>query len=1058
MPDPAACRAVLIGTGDYAKAQGVPAVANNLTALADVLTSPGSWGLAREHCRVLAGPSAAQAIDAVRTAAAEATDALLVYVAGHGRCASGGGDLSFVAPDTVEAGPATGPATALAYGALRDAALAGRASHRVMLLDCCFSGLGTDQPAGPAAVADAAQFAGGLLLAAAPSTVAAYAPAGDRYTAFTGELLRVAANGIAYGPESLRLDTVFEHAATALVARGLPRPERRAHEHATAAGRMAFVHNATAAPGSSGATTILRRAPQQEETPQDKAPPVLAPAPSSAPAQGPEQPTSYELSPPAPAAGSPAASLAAPPPAPAVPASPPAAPPHSPPAAHPAQVAPGAAAPPGAFGAPPAAFGSAPPPFGAAPGQSAAPAAPPVIAAPPAPPASPIAPAPPATPASAAPYGAPPAPPYGQAPSYGGVPADPYAVPHPQSGGPDDPLRRRKRVRYISVAVALVVLIATAVTVLVWPDGDSSKDDQVKKPRVSPSASDASDPEEGGESGPSPSAPSYDAATKGVVNASKRTGGTLKFVGTTDADSWDPQRGYYGFMWNFARFYTRQLVTYAAEPGAEQSRLVPDLATSRANVTNGGKTYTYTLRSGLSWQDGTPITSRDIKYGIERAWASDVISGGPTYLVETLDPKGEYKGPYKDKATNKLGLRAIETPDDRTITFKLPQPNRDFEHMLAMPAGSPVPSSEDTREKYALKPFSSGPYKFVSYDPNESLVLVRNEEWRRESDPVRAALPDRITVDLVTSPSMRDNALLSGGYDLDLNAYGIDAATRARAWRDPKLKAQLDNPYTSTIRYAALATNVRPFDNVHCRKAVFYATDKKAIQIAAGGPEQGGELAPHLLPPGVAGSEEGYDPYGTGQSNGAPDLTRARQELKECGKPGGFSTTLTVSEDRPQEEAVAQTLQSSLSRIGIKVKIERLPMAEYFTAIGAPDRVKSKGYGIVLMRWSPDYPTASGLLTPLADGRRITPQGNVNVALLDDPAINKLFDSTRTAADDQQATRTYEQLNRKISDAAVYLPMTYQKSLSWRGTRLTNASTSSAYGGGYDFASLGVAR
>ena len=176
-----------------------------------------------------------------------------------------------------------------------------------------------------------------------------------------------------------------------------------------------------------------------------------------------------------------------------------------------------------------------------------------------------------------------------------------------------------------------------------------------------------------------------------------KKGGTLKFIGTQDADSWDTARGYYGFVWDFTRYYSRQLVTCKPEPGPGERRARPgprDRPGRRSRT--DGKTYKYTLRDGVTWEDGTPVTSKDIKYGIERIWAQDVLSGGPVYLMHVLDPKGEYKGPYKDKAKDKLGLKAIETPDDKTIVFKLPKRNGDFEQMLAMPSASPVQQDKDT--------------------------------------------------------------------------------------------------------------------------------------------------------------------------------------------------------------------------------------------------------------------------------------------------------------------------------------------------------------------------
>src|SRR5262249_48384949 len=136
----------------------------------------------------------------------------------------------------------------------------------------------------------------------------------------------------------------------------------------------------------------------------------------------------------------------------------------------------------------------------------------------------------------------------------------------------------------------------------------------------------------------------FNAATKGIVNPSTKQGGVLKVVSDSDADSWDPARMYYGWMFDFSRLYNRTLVTSAPEPGTGSLKLVNDLAASQ-DVSSDGLTYTYKLKSGIKFQDGTPITSKDIKYGIERIFAQDVLPGGPTYLIGILDEGQHYPGP-----------------------------------------------------------------------------------------------------------------------------------------------------------------------------------------------------------------------------------------------------------------------------------------------------------------------------------------------------------------------------------------------------------------------------
>ncbi|MFF7656411.1 ABC transporter substrate-binding protein [Streptomyces sp. NPDC007983] len=927
LPDPAATRAVLIGTSRYAHLQQLPAVANNLSALAGLLCAPHSWGLAPEHCTVVEDPATAvEVLEAVRTAAEEATDTLLVYFAGHGLVEPRRGELFLGLTGSIQHRSYTG----LPYGTLRDVVLDGRTGRQVMLLDCCFSGrvLGFMSAPGAETVIDQVEVEGTYLLASVPDTSFALAPPGEPHTAFTGELLRLLREGAPGGPELLDLDTVYARVYSALRAKGRPLPQKRDRN---TAGGLALARNV-------------------------------------------------------------------------------------------------AWTPPG--------FGPPPPPYGHEPGPAPAPPYEP-----------PFAPTPSVYEDETAPAPAP-GPPAALPPKPAWSPVSlPSPAPAPSPGGASP--GRRRALRYaLAGGLALALIAAGIPLVMSWVKDSGSSTNDSGQPRSTSSSTPKTGPTSG-----------YNAATKDTVNASPKSGGTLKFVSSTTPDSWDPQRSYYGFVWNFSRYYARQLVTYAPKAGKGGTELVPDLAEKRAEVTDGGKTYTYTLRDGITWQDGSKITSKDIKYGIERIWATDVISGGPAYLQQVLDPDHTYKGPYKDTSEDKLGLKAIETPNDRTIVFRLPKPNGDFERMLAMPAGSPVKRAKDTKARYQDDPFSSGPYAFRSYQSGKSLELVRNTEWNRASDPIRTALPDRITVDIASDEQATAQALFSGRYDLAMGFTGLTGEGLSKARNDSGLRARLDNPYNGILLYAALPRSVKPLNNVHCRKAILYAADRENVRTAAGGP-QSGDIAPHMLPPAVAGSDPSYDPYGTLKDGGKPNTAeakaKAKEELRACGKPNGFTTTI-ATRNRPGDVDIATALSESLKRVGISARVEEIDLVNYAETMGSPATVKKKGYGIVVQRWAADFPTGQGFLQPIADGRLIQNTGNINISELDDPTVDDLFDAAIAEEDPAKAGRDYARINQKISDSAAYLPLMFQRSTIWRGSRLTNVRTSEAWDGNYDYASLGVA-
>jgi peptide/nickel transport system substrate-binding protein len=546
----------------------------------------------------------------------------------------------------------------------------------------------------------------------------------------------------------------------------------------------------------------------------------------------------------------------------------------------------------------------------------------------------------------------------------------------------------------------------------------------------------------------------FNAGSTGIVNPSDKKGGTLKMANSDDLDSYDPARTYYAWGWNFTKsFYVRTLVTNSSKPGKDGTVLVPDLASDMPQISDDKLTYTFKLKSGIKFEDGTPITSKDIKYGIERVFAQDVLSGGPTYLVDFLDEGQNYPGPYKDTDPNKLGLKSVETPDDSTIVFKLKDPFADFPYLLSMPGSGPVPKDKDTGERYANKPVSSGPYKFQSLEVGKKVVLVRNENWDPATDPNRKALPDEIDMTLKLDSNEIDNELLDGSLDIDTAQVGVQQAAQAKILLNPDLKKNADEPLTGFTRYFAIGTKVPPFDNIHCRIAVQYAADKVALQTARGGADAGGDIATSLIPPSVLGHDDSIDPFNT--KSGKPQIDKAKDELKQCGHPDGFNTTI-VGTNTGKSPKVSEALQQALAQVGIKATIAATDASGYYrTTIGSPSNVKAKGYGLMQAGWGADWPTAYGFEQVLVDGRAIKPSGNNNYAELNDPEINSLIDQARSETDINKAAAIWTQIDKKVADQAVYLPFVFDKALNYRNPRMTNVFVNGYYGM-WDFGALGV--
>lgn len=270
----------------------------------------------------------------------------------------------------------------------------------------------------------------------------------------------------------------------------------------------------------------------------------------------------------------------------------------------------------------------------------------------------------------------------------------------------------------------------------------------------------------------------FDAAVDGVVAPTDALGGTLRLVRTDDFDSLDPGNTYYAYTWNFLRLIGRTLVTFDTAPGKAGQRLVPDLAESLGESSDGGRTWTYRLRPGLLFEDGTPVTSADVKYAIARSnYGTDVLGVGPTYFRHLLGT--EYGGPWREPEAD--GPVTLETPDERTLVFRLTEPFAGMDLLATMPSTTPVPKDRDTGIGYRLGPVATGPYRVVSYERGRLAVLEHNPHWDPETDPVRKQRARRIEVHLGVEPHEVDRMLISGEAHIDLAA----SVSSRRAGADP---------------------------------------------------------------------------------------------------------------------------------------------------------------------------------------------------------------------------------------------------------------------------------
>ena len=184
-------------------------------------------------------------------------------------------------------------------------------------------------------------------------------------------------------------------------------------------------------------------------------------------------------------------------------------------------------------------------------------------------------------------------------------------------------------------------------------------------------------------------------------------GGTIYVL--TQAEQWDqvdPQRVYTGEdLAFFGGLTMRSLISYVYSADPKQgTSITPDMATDLGTATDGGKTWSFTLRDGVTWQDGTDVTCADVKYGVSRTFATDVINQGPTYAVAYLDIPTDAEGQLactraRTRRTGQDLYDKAVTCDGKTITFHLNKPVADFNYTVTL-GFSPVRQADDTGETY----------------------------------------------------------------------------------------------------------------------------------------------------------------------------------------------------------------------------------------------------------------------------------------------------------------------------------------------------------------------
>ncbi|GAB3920960.1 ABC transporter substrate-binding protein [Microlunatus endophyticus] len=517
-----------------------------------------------------------------------------------------------------------------------------------------------------------------------------------------------------------------------------------------------------------------------------------------------------------------------------------------------------------------------------------------------------------------------------------------------------------------------------------------------------------------------------------LYTGTPKKGGTVTIFSAVDFAHLDPALGTGGDVTNMMSLIYRQLTGYKYDYKTQKQTLVGDLATSAGTSSKGATVWTYHLKSGIAFQDGTPITAQDVKFGIERAMDPQ-FSGSSDYMKQYLKGASKYQGYFKDPK----GLDSIKIINDTTIEFDLNQPVAGFGYILAQPSTTPFPVGKvSTSTQIDKSPIASGPYEIKSFVHSQKLVMVRNPHWNAKTDPIRPAYPDSFEFVLNLDQNTIDQRLLAGqGKDVDALASSTNPILPSvipQLNQNPQLKARTVHDLAACTWFLSLKMTAKPLNNLKVRQAINYAVDKTSVVNATGGPDFA-TVADDMELPNTPGRTD-FNLYPTPGHNGDP--AKAKQLLAEAGYPnGGITLTMDVR-GIPQWQAQAEAVQASLAKAGIKVKLNVIDAANFYQVIATP----SQQHDMTISGWcATGWNSGLPLLRQHFDGDTITSTGNANYSMLNDPKINAALESAQKLTDESAQDKAFGEANELIMKDAPLVPLLRETPLQMVGSNVGGA-------------------
>lgn len=473
-------------------------------------------------------------------------------------------------------------------------------------------------------------------------------------------------------------------------------------------------------------------------------------------------------------------------------------------------------------------------------------------------------------------------------------------------------------------------------------------------------------------------------------------GGTLVFGRGGDSVGLDPITVTDGesFM------VTKQIFDTLVDYGQQDTSIQPALATEW-NVSDDGLTYTFTLREGVKFHDGTDFNADAVVYNFER-WMNGDEAKFPYYVSMFGGFKGDEGHVIKE----------VKAVDPLTVEFTLKRPQAPFLKNLAMvPFAIASPAAlEKYGDKFTENPVGTGPFKFVEWARNDKVVLEKNEDFWKEGYPKL----DRVIYKAIPENSARLNALLTGEIDL---ADGLNPSDLSQIESNEDLQA-FKRP-SMNVGYLGLTQKADdpnyPLNNKLVRQALNYAVDKQAIIDAfyAGLAEP----AKNPMPPSIQGYNDEIEDY-------PYDIEKAKELLAEAGFADGFKMELwamPVSRPyMPDGRKVAEVLQASFAEIGVEAEIVSYEWATYL------EKARLGEADAFLLGWTGDNGDADNFLYTLLDRDAI---GSNNYSYYANDELHDILIEAQSNPDENARNELYKQAQEIIKEDAPWIPLVHSTPL-----------------------------